>query len=65
MSPRAELQVRYVRPVLADTPVLHATGDVLHRGKRLATAEGRLVDDEGRLYAHTTTSCQLFEFPAG
>jgi uncharacterized protein (TIGR00369 family) len=59
----SDLQVRYVRPVLAGTPMLHATGEVVHRGRRLATAEGRIVDDTGKLYAHATTSCQLFDIP--
>jgi acyl-coenzyme A thioesterase PaaI-like protein len=26
-------------------------------GSRVATAEARLVDSEGRLYAHATTTC--------
>jgi len=59
-----DLQVRYVRPVLAGTSVLHATGEVVHRGRRVATAEGRIIDDTGKLYAHATTSCQLFDIPA-
>lgn len=59
-----DLHVRYVRPVLDGVPVLHATGDVLHRGRRTATAEGRLTDDDGRLYALATTGCQLFPLVA-
>jgi acyl-coenzyme A thioesterase PaaI-like protein len=30
----------------------------------MATAEGRLVDAEGRLYSHGTTTCMLFELTA-
>ena len=58
----SDLQVRFVRPVLAGGATLHASGTVVHRGRRLATAEGRITDDDGRLYAHASTSCQLFEF---
>jgi len=51
--------VRYVRPVIPGT-TLTATGTVTHRGRRLATGEGRLVDDRGQLVAHGTTSCMIF-----
>ena len=54
-----DLQVRYVRPVIPGT-TLTATGTVTHRGRRLATGEGRLVDDRGQLVAHGTTSCMIF-----
>jgi acyl-coenzyme A thioesterase PaaI-like protein len=27
----------------------------------LATAEGRIVDASGKLYAHATTTCLVFE----
>jgi len=33
---------------------------VLHCGRQLATAEGRIVDAQGRLYAHATTTCLVF-----
>jgi acyl-coenzyme A thioesterase PaaI-like protein len=33
------------------------------RGRRMATAERRLVDGEGRLYSHGTTTCMLFDLP--
>jgi uncharacterized protein (TIGR00369 family) len=54
-----DLQVRYVRAVAPGTTVT-ATGTVTHRGRRLATGEGRLVDERGRLVAHGTTSCMIF-----
>jgi uncharacterized protein (TIGR00369 family) len=54
-----DLHVRYVRAVAPGT-TLTATGSVTHRGRRLATGEGRLVDDRGRLVAHGTTSCMIF-----
>jgi uncharacterized protein (TIGR00369 family) len=42
---------------------LRAIGTVLHSGRQLATAEGRIVDAAGRLYAHATTTCLVFELP--
>jgi uncharacterized protein (TIGR00369 family) len=54
-----DLHVRYVRGV-APGATLTATGTVTHRGRRLATGEGRVVDDRGRLVAHGTTSCMIF-----
>jgi uncharacterized protein (TIGR00369 family) len=37
--------------------VLRAIGKVVHVGSRVATAEGRLVDGAGKLYAHASTTC--------
>lgn len=52
-----ELKVNYVRSVMADSGPLRAEGRVIHRGQRTATAEGRLVDAAGKLYAHSSTTC--------
>lgn len=57
-----DLHVHYVRAVAPGTTVV-ATGNVVHRGRRLATAEGRVVDDRGHVVAHATTTCMVF--PAG
>jgi uncharacterized protein (TIGR00369 family) len=54
-----DLQVRYVRTVTPGT-LVRAEGAVVHRGRRLATADGRLVDEHGKLVAHATTSCMIF-----
>ncbi len=54
-----DLQVRYTRPMTADTGEVRCEGTVVHRGARLATAEGRLTDARGRLLAHGSTSCLL------
>jgi uncharacterized protein (TIGR00369 family) len=52
-----EAKTNLVRAVTADTGKLRATGKVLHLGKRVATAEAKLEDGEGRLYAHATSTC--------
>lgn len=52
-----ELSVNYVRPIAGGTPRLFGRGKVVHSGRRLATAEARLMDEDGLLYAHGTTTC--------
>ena len=54
-----ELKVNYVRPMTADTGRVRAEGTVIHAGRTVATAEGRLMDADGRLYAHATTTCLI------
>ena len=52
-----EVKVNLVRPITADSGRLRAIGRVLHAGSRIATAEGRLEDAAGRLFAHGSTTC--------
>ncbi len=52
-----ELSVNYVRAITADSGPLQCKGRVIHLGRRVATAEGQLVDAAGRLYAHGKTTC--------
>ncbi|PRX45430.1 acyl-CoA thioesterase [Prauserella shujinwangii] len=54
-----ELKVNYIRSVPTSGHRLIATGTTIHVGRRTATAEGRVADDEGRLIAHGTTTCLL------
>jgi uncharacterized protein (TIGR00369 family) len=53
----ATLEVKYVRPVPLDAGRLRAEGVVVHAGRRVVTAEGRLVGTDDRLYAIATTTC--------
>ncbi|HET8912521.1 MAG TPA: PaaI family thioesterase [Ktedonobacteraceae bacterium] len=55
-----ELKVNYLRPVTANTSTLYCEGKIIHVGGRIATAEARLTDKEGKLYAHGTTTCMIF-----
>lgn len=57
----AELSVNIVRAASHKTGPLRAIGTVIHCGKQLATAEGRIVGPDGKLYAHATTTCLVFE----
>jgi uncharacterized protein (TIGR00369 family) len=52
-----EAKTNLVRAITAGTGLLRAVGKVIHLGKRVATAEGRLLDAAGKLYAHATTTC--------
>jgi uncharacterized protein (TIGR00369 family) len=52
-----ELKANFVRPVLAGTGRLRCEGRLIHGGSRLATAEARLTDAGGRLYAHAVGTC--------
>jgi uncharacterized protein (TIGR00369 family) len=54
-----DIHVNYVRPATIAAGRLRGIGTVLHLGSRTATAEGKLVDTDGRLYAHATTTCLL------
>lgn len=56
-----EIKVNYLRPLLPDRGRVTCEGRLIHRGSRTATADGRLTDAEGRLYAHATTTCLLME----
>ena len=59
----AELKVNFVRAVTTRVPLLRAVGTVIHVGKRMATADGRLVGPDGKLYAHASTTCFIFDTP--
>ena len=59
----AELKVNYVRPVTTRVALVRAIGTTIHTGSRLATAEGRLVGPDGKLYAHASTTCLIFASP--
>jgi uncharacterized protein (TIGR00369 family) len=52
-----EIKVNFVRALTAATGPVRSEGTVIHMGRRTATAEGRIVDRGGKLYAHATTTC--------
>ena len=59
-----ETKTNLVRPITSETGKLRAIGKVLYIGKRVATAEGRLEDASGKLYAHATTTCIVLDLAA-
>ena len=56
-----EFKISLVRPITPDTGPIKAEGLVMSRGRRIGTAEGRITDGAGRLLAHGTTTCLIFE----
>jgi uncharacterized protein (TIGR00369 family) len=56
-APTVALEVKYVRPVATDAGLLRAEGVVVHAGRRVVTAEGRLVGPDDRLFATATAIC--------
>jgi uncharacterized protein (TIGR00369 family) len=56
-----EVKTNFVRPITADTGLIRCEGVVIHRGSRIATAEGKLTDTNGKLLAHGTTTCLIFQ----
>ena len=56
-----EFKISLTRPITPETGVIRAEGIVLNRGRRVGTAEGRITDAQGRLLAHGTTTCLIFQ----
>lgn len=57
----AELKLNLVRPLTDQTGPVRAEGKVIHAGRQVATSEGRLFGPDGKLYAHGTTTCMIFQ----
>ena len=55
-----ELKLNFIRPMSAQTGEVRGEGRVVHAGRTIATAEGRLVDCHGRIIAHGSTTCMIF-----
>jgi uncharacterized protein (TIGR00369 family) len=54
-----EVKTNFVRPITAEMGTIRCEGTVLHKGSRIATAEGKVTDASGRLLAHGTTTCLI------
>jgi uncharacterized protein (TIGR00369 family) len=54
-----ELKVNFIRAMTAETGRVRGEGKLIHLGGRTATAEGRVIDESGKLYAHATTTCLI------
>jgi uncharacterized protein (TIGR00369 family) len=60
-STTLEFKISLVRPITPETGPIKAEGVVLNCGRRIGTAEGRITDRQGRLLAHGTTTCLIFQ----
>ncbi|MBQ1767298.1 MAG: PaaI family thioesterase [Aquincola sp.] len=56
-----ELKLNLVRALTDATPLVRAEGRIIHAGRQVSTAEGRIVGPDGQLYAHATTTCLVLE----
>jgi uncharacterized protein (TIGR00369 family) len=54
-----EIKINFTKPMTTDKGELRAVGSALHIGSRTATAEGKILDAEGTMYAHGTTTLLL------
>ncbi len=58
-----EFKVNLVRGLTDKVPLVRAIGRVVHRGRQVTTSEAQLVGHDGKLYAHASTTCLLFDLP--
>lgn len=56
-----EIKVNMIRALTKEMPLVRAEGKVIHVGRQTATAEGKIVGADGKLYAHATTTCIIFD----
>lgn len=56
-----EMKVNYVRTLMPETGRVRCEGRVIHAGARIATSEAKLTDTKGRLIAHGTETCLIFD----
>jgi uncharacterized protein (TIGR00369 family) len=59
-----EIKVNYLRPVHASSGPLTAIGRVTKPGRRVAFAEGEVLDAQGRSLATASSSLLVFPIPA-
>ena len=55
-----EMKINFTKAVTRQTGTLTCTANIVHAGGRTATAEGRIVDAAGNVYAHGSATCILF-----
>jgi len=60
-STTLEFKISFVRPITSETGPIRTEGTVINRGRRVGTAEGRVIDRDGRLLVHGTTTCLIFD----
>ncbi len=61
LSSTVELKVNFIRPLTIQAGPVRILGKMIHVGRRLATAEGRIVGAREKLYAHGVTTCMLLQ----
>ena len=56
-----EFKINFSRPVFETTGHLRTEGKIVNVGRQIATAEGRVFDKSGKLYAHGTTTLMIYD----
>lgn len=55
-----ETKVNFIRPITSGTGKVRCEATVIYRGRKVATAEGRLIEERtGKALAHGTTTCLI------
>lgn len=54
-----DLNIKMCRPIPQNRP-LTAIGQLINTSKNLAISEGKIIDENGKLYAHATATCMIF-----
>lgn len=58
-----EIKVNMIRALTTAIPLVRAEANIIHVGRQTATAEGRIIGPDGKLYAYATTTCLIFDMP--
>lgn len=53
-----DLNIKMCRPI-PKNKALTAIGSVINVSKNLAISEGKIIDENGKLYAHATATCMI------
>ena len=56
-----EYKINLTRGMSDKTGRIRAEGKIVQVGKRIGTAEGRIIDSQGRVLAHGNTTCLILE----
>lgn len=55
-----DLNIKYLRAMLPGMGKVTVTAEVVHKGRKIATSEGRLVGEDGKIYATGNTTCVIY-----
>lgn len=55
-----DLNIKYLRAMKPGMGVVTATSEVVHKGRKIATADAKLIGEDGKIYATGNTTCAVF-----
>lgn len=56
-----EIKINFVHPIKRSTGIIQCEGKIIHKGNRISTAEAKIVDLNGKLYAHAGSTIMIFK----